>query len=985
MTYDVFISYRHARKDEVLALYRQLEQAGIRCFRDEERRDDDASIQRTIEQGLANSRLLLAWYDPSYLQSRACAWEFSRALLAAHASGDGLERIVCVDPSRSFSHIVPEALLDQARSLDPGDAASLPRLLQERLQRFPQPLGQVVAGDGADWHERDRPSHPTWVGRADELIRLFHELDRGRLAMHGGQRAAVAITGYGGEGKTMLAEQYALRFASAYPGGIVWLSGATQDGVNPRPGQWQDQLESALTAAAAGKLGLPVAELVMGQTDSVQRIRILKAGIDKALQERARDSTAPAIAPYLWIIDDLPDRLAAQEQQLWLPPTDQAHCLATLREGGGVAATFNRLAVTTLPRHEALEMLGSRQPPADEIECGIAARIVESVGHLPLALALGATVVETLGYRGYLDMLESASSAELDELVEALGPALPTGHAHSVVGTFLRSLEQLPDEQAATATDAHRATWLLLRMAALMEPLPLPDGLAESVLRLAGFGDKAAMQLKLATATLHRAGLVRRDGQAVDARSSIHALMARTVREARMTDEVCDEVLDWLIAATGEWIDAQLEKPPVENDLLATEATLHLCARRTTAQAATLACSAWHLAYRAGLYALASDLCQPWLAICMAIHGPDDPETWKVTTALAITAHEQGDLVGARLLKEQVLDNYRHGLGEDHPDTWTAMNNLAHTMKDQGDLASALSLQRQVLDKRRHGLGENHPDTLGAMNNLAGSLWLQGDLAGARELQKQVLDKRRQELGDDHRDTWTAMNNLAAILADQGDYAGARTLQEQVLDKRLQWLGPNHSDTWTAMNNLATTFWDLGDLSSARTLQEQVLDKRRHGLGDDHADTWSAMSNLANTLWAQGDHAEAQALLKQVLDRRLHGLGEDHPDTWTTRNDLACELWEQGDYAGARVLQEQVLAWRHHRLGAQHPDTDSASWNLYRTLLSLGNLSEIRQFEQEKVQEWEAKGAEKQGLYDFLDKQRAAHGLPAASADRPDQ
>lgn len=112
MTYDVFISYRHARKDEVLALYRQLEQAGIRCFRDEERRDDDASIQRTIEQGLANSRLLLAWYDPSYLQSRACAWEFSRALLAAHASGDGLERIVCVDPSQGFSHIVPETLLD---------------------------------------------------------------------------------------------------------------------------------------------------------------------------------------------------------------------------------------------------------------------------------------------------------------------------------------------------------------------------------------------------------------------------------------------------------------------------------------------------------------------------------------------------------------------------------------------------------------------------------------------------------------------------------------------------------------------------------------------------------------------------------------------------------------------------------------------------------------------------------------------------------
>lgn len=60
MTCDVFISYRHARKDEVRALYRQLEQARICSFRDEERRDDDAPIQHTTEQGLVNNRLVVA-------------------------------------------------------------------------------------------------------------------------------------------------------------------------------------------------------------------------------------------------------------------------------------------------------------------------------------------------------------------------------------------------------------------------------------------------------------------------------------------------------------------------------------------------------------------------------------------------------------------------------------------------------------------------------------------------------------------------------------------------------------------------------------------------------------------------------------------------------------------------------------------------------------------------------------------------------------
>ena len=34
----------------------------------------------------------------------------------------------------------------------------------------------------------------------------------------------VQVQGMGGIGKTLLAEEYALRFGSAYPGGVFWLA-----------------------------------------------------------------------------------------------------------------------------------------------------------------------------------------------------------------------------------------------------------------------------------------------------------------------------------------------------------------------------------------------------------------------------------------------------------------------------------------------------------------------------------------------------------------------------------------------------------------------------------------------------------------------------------------------------------------------------------------------------------------------------------------
>jgi hypothetical protein len=73
--YDVFISYAHKDKEPVCALVAALQSEGLRVFIDESEVENFNSIQSRVEQGIARSKVLLAWYSVEYARSRACQWE----------------------------------------------------------------------------------------------------------------------------------------------------------------------------------------------------------------------------------------------------------------------------------------------------------------------------------------------------------------------------------------------------------------------------------------------------------------------------------------------------------------------------------------------------------------------------------------------------------------------------------------------------------------------------------------------------------------------------------------------------------------------------------------------------------------------------------------------------------------------------------------------------------------------------------------------
>jgi tetratricopeptide (TPR) repeat protein len=127
----------------------------------------------------------------------------------------------------------------------------------------------------------------------------------------------------------------------------------------------------------------------------------------------------------------------------------------------------------------------------------------------------------------------------------------------------------------------------------------------------------------------------------------------------------------------------------------------------------------------------------------------------------------------ARPLLERALAVYEKVGGAEHPDTATCLTNLARLLQAEGDFVAARPLYQRGLAIREKVLGPEHPHTSQSLNNLATVLHSEGDLAAAQPLYQRALAIDEKVLGAEHPDTATGLNNLAFLLQAQGDRTAA--------------------------------------------------------------------------------------------------------------------------------------------------------------------------------------------------------------------
>ncbi len=873
--YDVFISYRHKDAEVVSNFADALRSEGLVVWIDEHRIDDLTSIQAGIEDGLTNSKSFVAWYSNSYTESRPCQWEFTAAFTTALAADQAMERILVINPEGNPDHIEPEFYQDQKYVIPSGENhVGLAKTIKRRLEAITGTFGDFV-------QDRKLMAKPPWYGRyatsADYFTGRLGELWRIHSALHADQYPVIharttvplaQVIGLGGMGKSLLAEEYGLRFGSQYPGGIFWL--------NAR-GDVDDQLETF-----AINLGLPKENLKPAEVRTVFLGKLRKSKL-----------------PFLWIVDDIEESIDEDTFQRWLlPDMTLARMLITTRalefEGRG-----SQLVLDELSSDEAFDLLTRKVQPESSQEIAAAESICLDLGNHPLALDVASRAIAgditRPHFAKYRERLNNPSGDEL-EFAASLKGRLPNGHEKSIAATLGESFKSLSEKGKN-----------LLRLSAVLASAPIPTKLALG--SLANYhkihADEAERLLRLGVDELENSAFSRLEP--VGNTFQVHALVARTVRYHGVLPNFEQPLRETAVATLIPILSGSGDIRKHASLVLYVIHAKHLAELPSNKQEAILGGWLAYYEYTRGAYSQARQLHERVLVIFRRILGDEHPDTLRTMSSLATTLRAEGDLAGARQLQERVIEMSRRILGDEHTDTLTFMNNLAETLDAQGDLAGSRQLHERVLEISRRTLGEDHTDTLGSMNNLALTLWNQGNFAGARQLQERVLEVCHRTLGEEHTDTLNARNNLATTLQKQGDLAGARQLHEQVLEVRRRILGEENPETLITMNNLAATLDAQGDHAGARQLHEQVLEVSCRALGEEHPNTLSSMNNLAATLRAEGDLAGARQLLERVLKISRRTLGEEHPHTSISAWNLLTTLADY-DETAADVFQRS-LAW----------------------------------------------------------------------------
>jgi len=291
--------------------------------------------------------------------------------------------------------------------------------------------------------------------------------------------------------------------------------------------------------------------------------------------------------------------------------------------------------------------------------------------------------------------------------------------------------------------------------------------------------------------------------------------------------------------------------------------------------------------------------------------GDEFKEDWIIIKSIITNVYDANGLRQECLeLTKDIVDFYKHKLGEEHEETINAMNNLVAFYGSVGEIYKALEMSKKILEISKQKFGLEHLCTIRIMNNVAVSYIRIGEYEKAQELGELILETSTKALGEENPNTLSIMNNVAVIYDSVGENQKALKLCEQMLETSKRALGEKHPITIRTMYNLASSYYSMRERKVSLKLFEQVFEMRKQILGEDHPDTLKAMNSLASAYYSNNNLQRAHELYEQALVESRRILGENHPDTIKVMKDLALFYYYTGEVCGAIELCEQISELR---------------------------------------------------------------------------
>ena len=598
---------------------------------------------------------------------------------------------------------------------------------------------------------------------------LLAELDRANAQVS----MLHALTGLQGLGTTQLAAAYARAKLAAGWRLVAWVNGA--DTVSLLAG----------LAAVADATGLADGASGQGVTDAGAAVRQwLETDGDQCLL----------------VFDDVSDPEVVRP---YVPVGGTARVLITSKRQPA-ADLGSVIPVDVFSADEASAFLAGRTGRDDEAG---AAEVAAAMGHVPLPLALAASVVagqQRGGYAWYLDRLH-AMPVDVS-LTRDDGQPYPVG----LVRAVLLSL------QAVRAADR---TGVCTRVMEIMAGLS-PAGVNRELLYSAGQAGVLASGGRLVAAALIDRVLEWLSGRSLltfglDGQTVVmNRLVARVIRNGlarrgRLTEAY--EAAAFVLDVYSRALVGSPDRRAVRGILQQVTALLDSLAELADEIDEELA---WVL------------LRLRFVAFYHALELGD-------STPLAIA-------VG-----EPLAEDLGRLLGLEHPDTLNSRNSLAAAYLAAGRVDEAIPLFEQILAVRQRMLGPDDSETLVSQNNLASAYQDAGRIAEAIRLYELNLEARERLLGSDHPSTLNSRGNLAAAYRDEGQVGKAIPLLELTLADRERVLGIDHPYTQATRRNLVTAYQDAGRAAEAVPLLERAPVGWKPVLRSDHSDTRATPKDLA--------------------------------------------------------------------------------------------------------------------------------------------
>ena len=298
----------------------------------------------------------------------------------------------------------------------------------------------------------------------------------------------------------------------------------------------------------------------------------------------------------------------------------------------------------------------------------------------------------------------------------------------------------------------------------------------------------------------------------------------------------------------------------------------------------------------------------------------------------------KGDTAGKKAMLERVLKIQELYYGKDHSKIAGTLSNLGDSLNRLGEFQEAKKTLERALNIFKGDRYKNDPRLAIILNNLGDALNELGEYQEAKVLLERGIEIEELHYGINHPETMIPLTNLANALRNLGNTIDSKKMLERVLEIQESYYSKDHPQVAVTLINLANSVGSLGDTEGQKAMLERALKIFKIHYGKDHPKFAMVLDSLGNTLGSLGKVAEQKEMLKEALAVLEVHYGENHPKVAITLNNLGESLNRLGEYQQAKTMLERALVIFENCYGRNAPNIVAPLTNLGNAMGGLGYL-----------------------------------------------